>query len=104
MAILNITYHGMSTDLPGEVEGILDDGEIRKIAVEVVRTGGAPGLQIANLADDAFDGFVVDRFDTPEGGERIYLRPKVPFGVGAGATPRPAARHGSGAATAAGRA
>jgi hypothetical protein len=24
--------------------------------------------------------FVVDRFGTPEGGRRIYLRPKVPFG------------------------
>jgi hypothetical protein len=29
------------------------------------------------LPDGAFDNFVVDRFDA---GDRIYLRPKVPFG------------------------
>jgi len=81
MAILNITYHGLSSDLPGDVDATLDDGEIRKIAVEVVRSGDLPGLQLANLEDTAFDNFVVDRFDTPEGGSRIYLRPKVPFGT-----------------------
>lgn len=82
MAILNITYNGLSSDLPGDVDTALDDDEIRKIAVEVVRSGDLPGLQIGNLADGAFDQFVVDRFDTPEGGRRIYLRPKVPFGAG----------------------
>jgi len=80
MSTLNITYSGISADLAGELDETLADGEIRKIAVEVVRSGGIPGLHIANLADDAFDQFVVDRFDTPEGGKRIYLRPKVPFG------------------------
>jgi hypothetical protein len=35
-----------------------------------------PGLQIANLSEDAFALYVVDRFN-----ERIYLRPKVPFGA-----------------------
>jgi hypothetical protein len=80
MAILNLTYSGISADLAGELDETLEDGEIRKIAVEVVRSGGIQGLHIANLADDAFDQFVVDRFDSPEGGKRIYLRPKVPFG------------------------
>jgi len=82
MAILNITYHGLSSDLPGDVDAALDDDDIRKIAVEVVRSGDLPGLQLANLDDAAFADFVVDRFDTPEGGSRIYLRPKVPFGAG----------------------
>lgn len=80
MAVLNITYHGQSADLPAEVDEILGDDEIRALAVEVVRTGALPGLRINGLAPDAFRHFVVDRFDSP-GGQRIYLRPKVPFGA-----------------------
>ena len=59
----------------------LSDGDVRRIAVEVVRSGGLRGLSIANLPERAFDDYVVDRFDTPAGGRRIYLRPKVPFGA-----------------------
>jgi hypothetical protein len=80
MAILNITYNGMSVDYPLDVDYQLSDADIRRIAVEVVRSGSAKGLQIANLPDHAFVHYVVDRFDTPEGSKRIYLRPKVPFG------------------------
>jgi len=80
MATLNITYQGMSADVPAEVDDNLGDSEIRKIAVEVVRSGDVPGLQIAALDDSAFDFFVVDRLKSPEGQSRIYLRPKVPFG------------------------
>ncbi len=79
MTILNITYNGYSADCPLEVESAVSDADVRRIAVEVVRSGGLPGLRIANLEDRAFDGFVVDRFEGPQGG-RIYLRPKVPFG------------------------
>ncbi len=75
MAILNITYNGLSADYPVELDRELSDVDLRRIAVEVVRSGGVPGLQIANLADNAFTGFVVDRLN-----DRIYLRPKVPFG------------------------
>ena len=81
MAVLNITYNGMSADCPLELETRITDADVRRIAVELVRSGGVPGLQLANLADDAFDRFVVDRFDAPQGGQRIYLRPKVPFGA-----------------------
>ncbi len=75
MTILNITYTGLSADYPVELDSHLNDLDLRRIAVEVVRSGGVPGLQIANLRDDAFVNYVVDRFN-----ERIYLRPKVPFG------------------------
>jgi len=75
MTILNITYNGLSADYPIELDSHLNDIDLRRIAVEVVRSGGVPGLQIANLRDDAFANYVVDRFN-----ERIYLRPKVPFG------------------------
>lgn len=80
MGILNVTYHGMSADLPRELDDTLSDTEIRKIAVEVVRSGDIPGLHIASLEEDAFENFVVDRLQSPEGERRIYLRPKVPFG------------------------
>ena len=80
MSILNITYNGLSADYPLVAQTILSDGDVRRIAVEVVRSGGVRGLTIANLSERAFDDFVIDRFDTPQGGRRIYLRPKVPFG------------------------
>ncbi len=81
MAILNITYHGMSGDVPGEIDEGASDTDIRRIAEEVVRTGGIQGLHIATLEDGAFDGFVVDRLKDPDGTDRLYLRPKVPFGA-----------------------
>ncbi len=81
MATLNITYNGLSADCPFELETQVSDADVRRIAVELVRSGGVPGLQIANLADGAFDHYVVDRFSSPQGGQRIFLRPKVPFGA-----------------------
>ena len=76
MAILNITYNGLSADYPVDLDRELNDVDVRRIAVEVVRSGGVPGLLISNLPDDAFVHYVVDRFN-----DRIYLRPKVPFGA-----------------------
>jgi hypothetical protein len=81
MAVLNITYNGLSADYPLDLDYQLSDADVRRIAVEVVRSGGVRGLQIANLADSAFDNYVVDRFTAPGAGARIYLRPKVPFGT-----------------------
>ena len=80
MAVLNITYEGMSADAPVDIGYELSDDDVRRIAVELVRSGGVPGLEL-DLAEDAFDSFVVDRFDTPDGGQRLYLRAKVPFGA-----------------------
>lgn len=81
MATLNITYNGLSADCAMEIDRQVSDADIRRIAVEVVRTGAVPGLQIANLEARAFDHYVVDRFQAPQGDLRIYLRPKVPFGA-----------------------
>jgi hypothetical protein len=81
MAVLNITYNGLSADYPMDVDYELSDNDVRRIAVEVVRSGGVHGLHIANLPEDAFSNFVVDRMDSPHGERRIYLRPKVPFGA-----------------------
>ena len=81
MAVLNITYNGLSADYPLDLDYDLTDADVRRIALEVVRSGGIRGLQIANLDERAFDNYVVDRFDGREGGQRIYLRPKVPFGA-----------------------
>lgn len=78
MAKLNVTYNGLSMDYPLELDVEVTDADVRRIAVEVVRAGGA-GVQLApSIADNGFDDFVVDRM---QGGERIYLRPKVPFGA-----------------------
>lgn len=80
MAVLNITYNGLSADYPLDVDHALSDRDVRRVAVEVVRSGGLRGLAAPNLGDRAFDDYVVDRFHTPQGERRIYLRPKVPFG------------------------
>ena len=80
MATLNITYDGMSADYDMAIDYSVSDTDIRRIAVEVIRSGGVRGLHLANLRDDAFDHYVVDRMQSPQGQQRIYLRPKVPFG------------------------
>jgi len=84
MAILNITYQGQSSDYELELDFAATDADVRRIAVEVVRSGGMRGLYIAQLPEHAFDHFVIDRLRGPDGTQRIYLRPKVPFGAGAG--------------------
>ena len=78
MAHLNITFNGLSADYPLELDAHVTDADIRRIAVEVVRSGGMTGLHVPHIADHAFDNFVVDRM---QNGQRIYLRPKVPFGA-----------------------
>jgi hypothetical protein len=79
--ILNITYQGHSADYDLEIDYAANDDDSRRIAVEVVRSGGVRGLHVADLRDGAFDLFVVDRLRSTEGEQRIYLRPKVPFGA-----------------------
>ena len=81
MAVLNITYNGLSADYDMDIDYAASDADIRRIAVEVVRSGGVRGLHIANLADNAFRNYVIDHMDSPTGERRIYLRPKVPFGA-----------------------
>jgi hypothetical protein len=79
--ILNITWSGVSADTDVNLHSNVSDRDIKRIAVELIRSGGVPGLHVRTLPGDAFDDFVVDRFDTPEGGRRMFLRPKVPFGA-----------------------
>lgn len=80
MAILNITLQGISADYSQEIDFSLPDREIKRIALELVQSGSISGLHIAGLPAETFAYYVVDRFETPQGGQRIYLRPKVPFG------------------------
>src|SRR5215207_8564154 len=51
MAILNITYQGQSADYELALDFATSDADIRRIAVEVVRSGGAKGLFLPNLRD-----------------------------------------------------
>lgn len=76
MAVLNITYAGRSGNVLDRVDDNISDAEVRRLAVEVLRTGGVVDLEARpSLALSEFDDFVVDRIDT-----MIFLRPKVPFG------------------------
>jgi len=80
MSVLNISYAGLSVDFTLESGANLTDGDVRRIALEAVRRGGVQGMAFPQLAETAFDQYVVDRFTAPSGDRRIYLRPKVPFG------------------------
>jgi hypothetical protein len=79
--ILNITLQGVSADYPLEFDGEPVDADVKRTAVELVRSGSLDGLHVAGLPADTFDEYMVDRFNTPEGGRRFFLRPKVPFGA-----------------------
>ena len=79
--ILNITYQGQSADYQLGLDYSASDADIRRIAWEVVRSGSIRGMHVPHLLDDAFRGYVVDRLRAPNGEQRIYLRPKVPFGA-----------------------
>ena len=81
MTILNITYQGQSADYDLALDQTASDADIRRIAVELVRSGSVRGLHVTNLADHAFTDFVVDRLTAANGETKIYLRPKVPFGA-----------------------
>ena len=81
MAILNITWNGISAEAHVAVDYTASDADLRRVAVELIRCGDVPGLHVASLPANSFDHYVVDRFHTPEGGQRIFLRPKVPFGA-----------------------
>lgn len=80
MATVNITWNGVSADTEVNLDYGVSDLDLKRIAVELVRSGGVPGIHVKELPGNAFDHYVVDRFDTPEGGQRLFLRPKVPFG------------------------
>lgn len=86
--ILNVTLSGVSADHTVEFDAEPRDQDVKRVAVELVRSGDIPGLHVAGLSDRAFDDYVVDRFDTPEGGRRLFLRPKVPFGGGSSGASR----------------
>ncbi len=49
MAILNVTYNGLSADYALELDAQVSDADIRRIALELVRTGGLVGLHVPNL-------------------------------------------------------
>ena len=80
MTLLNITYNGQSADYELAIDYAASDADIRRIAIELVRSGGVRGLHVPELSEDAFSAFVVDRLRGANGEQKIYLRPKVPFG------------------------
>ena len=71
MANLNITRNGVSADTEVNLDYSSSDVDVKRIAVELVRSGGVPGMHVRDLPGDAFASYVVDRFDTPEGGEHL---------------------------------
>lgn len=85
-ARLNITYKGQNGELPDPVNFTASQEEILRWVGEAVHTGSVPGITEDQGAD--FADFVVDRFEgnatlpdtDPAHYNRIFVRPKVPFG------------------------
>lgn len=76
MTVLNITLAGESRDFDLALPLDVTDDDIRRIAVELMQGAlGDPGEALVRR--DTFSTFVVDRIAA---NDRIYLRPKVPFG------------------------
>ena len=78
-ATLNVTWNGNNGDLPDMVSYDSSDADLKQVASEAIRTGYIPGVDTDPRVD--LGDFVVDRFpargDQPN---RIFIRPKVPFG------------------------
>lgn len=79
-ATVNITYQGQNGDLPDAVLFDVSDAEVKRMVTEAVRGGDVPGIQAIPGAD--FNDFVVDRFNATDDQpvNRIFVRPKTPFG------------------------
>lgn len=80
-ASLNITVNGMNGDLPDPVPYDATDGDIKAWATEAVAGGSVPGIDADPDVD--FADFIIQRFGANEGRptNRLFLRPKTPFGV-----------------------
>ncbi|MEZ4337007.1 MAG: hypothetical protein R3B82_10300 [Sandaracinaceae bacterium] len=77
-ARLNITHDGKNADYVEPIAFDASGAEITRMAQEAVRAGllGAP------IPHARLDGYVIDRFPATEREpvNRIFLRPKTPFG------------------------
>jgi hypothetical protein len=78
MPILSVIIGALSADLPLDWNVDPTDWDVRRLALEAVRSGAVRGLAPPALPE-SFDSYVVDRFTSPDGQRRIYLRPQVPF-------------------------
>ena len=78
-ARLNITFGGENGDLVDPIFYDAADADIKTWATEAVTGGSVPGIPADGDVD--FTDFVVDRFSAnDEQPNRIFLRPKTPFG------------------------
>lgn len=78
-ARLNVTWNGQNGDLADPVNFDSADGDVLQWAAEAIRAGDIPGIDAdpnVNLTD-----FVIDRFGaTEDQPNKLYIRPKTPFG------------------------
>ena len=76
-ALINVTYQGRSANYVTPMDPGVNDDTIRRVCEEAARAGEIPELP-RNLPNNAFEGFIVDRFQADTA--RFVVRPKVPFG------------------------
>ena len=78
-AVVNITWNGQNGELPDPVSYDATPGDVLQWAAEAIQGGGVPGIDID--ANASLQDFVVDRFNAKDDQpNRIFVRPKTPFG------------------------
>ncbi len=81
IAKLNVTFAGCNGDLPEGVPFDASNEDLIRMAEESIRDGHIPGIPADEDVD--LDGFEVVRFAADDGsglGDRVFVRPKTPFG------------------------
>jgi hypothetical protein len=80
-AVVNITWGGANGELPDPVRYEASDAEIRQWAAEAIRGGSVPGIR-ADAGADLSD-FMIERYASNDevSYNRIFVRPKTPFGA-----------------------
>ena len=78
-AIINVTYDGISVDLPDPVSYLMTDEDIISVARETL-SQDFPGWTAPEEVD--MSGYVVDRYPATENHTAfVILRPKTGFGL-----------------------
>tara|TARA_Y100000310_G_scaffold340338_1_gene435733 strand:+ start:4943 stop:5206 length:264 start_codon:yes stop_codon:yes gene_type:complete len=79
-ATLNVTWAGKNGEMPDPVPFDAGDGDLKQWATEAVQGGSIPGIEAD--ANVNFGDFIVDRFEAADDlPNRLFLRPKTPFGA-----------------------
>lgn len=80
-ARLNVTWNGSNGEYPNDIPYDVSDADVKAMAQEALESDSIPGIE-RGANPIRLNDFVVERF--PANGDlpnRVFLRPKTPFGA-----------------------